>query len=81
MKTITFIDNNRSIILTNDSTDLKVEKDHVKNGNQKIYGLGDTKVVLHENIADVPDDWQPSKYLFNGSTWTANPNWQDPEKI
>lgn len=81
MKTITFNADNRSIILTDDQAELVVETNHVKNGVQRIYGLTEDKVTLHENVTNVPEDWSPSKYLFDGTNWTENPNWVDPEQI
>jgi hypothetical protein len=33
--------------------------------------------VVHENVT-APDDWVGCKYLFDGTTWTPNPDWVDP---
>lgn len=33
--------------------------------------------VLHEG-ATAPDDWKGCKYLFDGATWSPNPDWVAP---
>lgn len=81
MKTITFNTDNRSIILTDDQTDLVVKTNHVRKSVERIYGLTQDKVTLYENVTNTPEDWKPSKYLFDGTNWTENPNWVDPEQM
>jgi hypothetical protein len=31
--------------------------------------------TLYEGVTDVPDDWDYDKYLYDGTTWTLNPNY------
>lgn len=33
--------------------------------------------IVYENVT-LPDDWKPSKYLFDGTTWTKNPDYNEP---
>jgi hypothetical protein len=33
--------------------------------------------VVYESVTP-PDDWVGWKYLFDGTTWTPNPDWVDP---
>ena len=35
--------------------------------------------TLHEDVTDVPDDWDYDKYLYDGETWSLNPSWTAPE--
>lgn len=78
MKTITLNSDNRSIILADDAVVVTLESNHVKKGYERIYGLPASDVTLHEGVT-VPADWASSKYLFDGTTWTLNPDWTDPE--
>jgi hypothetical protein len=33
--------------------------------------------IVYENVT-LPNDWKPSKYLFDGSTWSKNPDYIEP---
>jgi len=78
MKTITLKKDNRSILLEDDSVTVTVKSDHVARGEERIYGIHSGNVTLHENVSVVPSDWSSSKYFFDGSEWTQNPDWVDP---
>lgn len=78
MKTITLNSDNRSIILADDAVAVSLETDHVRKGDERIYGLPASDVTLHEGVS-VPADWESSKYMFDGSVWSDNPDWVDPE--
>jgi len=41
--------------------------------------LNSTNATLHENVTNVPEDWAVNKYTFDGTTWTQDSNWVDPE--
>lgn len=79
MKTITLNNDNRSIMLVDDSVTVAIKKDHVVKGNERVYGLHKDMVTLHENVTNAPDDWASSKYFYDGSTWSENPDWVDPK--
>jgi len=34
--------------------------------------------TVYENVTDVPADWAGNKYMYDGTTWTQNLNWVDP---
>lgn len=40
------------------------------------HNSGDSTV--YENVT-APADWTGNKYTFDGTTWTLNPNWVDPD--
>lgn len=79
MKTITLKADNRSILLVEDSVYVTVKADHVVKGEESIYGISETNVDLHEGVT-ASEDWAASKYFFDGSDWTLNPDWVDPKK-
>ena len=39
----------------------------------------DNSVVY--NDATLPTDWKPQKYIFDGATWSLNPDYVEPENI
>jgi hypothetical protein len=78
MKTITLNTDNRSIRLVEDSVGVTVNSDHVRIGETRVYGISESNVTLHEGVTNAPEDWSSSKYFFDGSDWTENPDWVDP---
>lgn len=44
-----------------------------------IADLNSTIVTVTDGVTNVPEDWVGNKYLFDGTTWTLNPNWLDPD--
>ena len=44
-----------------------------------IADLNSTIVTVTDGVINVPEDWVGNKYLFDGTTWTLNPNWLDPD--
>lgn len=52
--------------------------DHIKIGDPLRFIIGDLgsgDVTITDNVTNVPQDWIGNKYLFDGTTWTLNPNW------
>lgn len=44
-----------------------------------VADLNSTTVTITDNVTNVPADWTGNKYTFDGTTWTLNPNWVDPD--
>ena len=44
-----------------------------------IADLNSTTVTITDNVTNAPDDWTGNKYFFDGTTWSANPDWVDPD--
>jgi hypothetical protein len=44
-----------------------------------IGDLNSGNSTLHENVTDAPADWFGNKYTYDGTTWTQDPNWVDPD--
>lgn len=80
MKTVTLKSDNRSILIAQDTDVVSVESNHVKRNEERIYGIGADTVTLYEGVT-APADWSSSKYFFNGTEWTQNPDWVDPETL
>jgi len=67
--------------LTDDETIVSTA-DNLQIGNPikfLVDDLNSTTVTITENVTNVPDDWIGNKYTFDGTTWTLNPNWVDPD--
>ena len=45
-----------------------------------IADLNSGNTTITENVTNAPSDWTGNKYTFNGTTWTANPDWVDPSE-
>lgn len=79
MKTLT--KNGVSIYLFDDNKALDIQSDKIVVGDPVDFIIGDCNsenVTLHENVTD-PGDWAGHKYLFDGTDWTLNPDYNAPE--
>ena len=45
-----------------------------------IADLNSSTVTVTDNVSNAPADWTGNKYTFNGSAWTANPDWVEPRE-
>jgi hypothetical protein len=82
MKTITFKSNNASIYLFDDGKFVDIQNDKTVVGNPVEYLIADCTqqtAEIYENVI-APADWCGHKYLFDGTTWTPNPDYQEPTK-
>ena len=44
-----------------------------------IADLNSSNATITENVTNAPSDWTGNKYKLDGTTWSANPDWVDPE--
>jgi hypothetical protein len=85
VKTIIENSTNLSKYLFDDDKAVVLEEGRIVVGdssNPDFY-IGDMNsgtATLHSNVTNSPSDWTGGKYLFDGTTWTQNPNWIDPDK-
>ena len=84
MKTIVENSTNLSKYLLEDSKAVSINSDKIIVGDSPspdfyIGDLNSSNCTLHENVTNAPADWIGNKYTFDGTTWTQNPNWVDPE--
>lgn len=42
-----------------------------------LTGVNTFNVTLYENV-NLPEGWKSYKYLYDGTTWTQNPDWEEP---
>lgn len=81
MKTIT--KDHRSLYIFEDTETVTLTDDNIVVGSPVRFIIGDcnnSDTVLHEGVTP-PADWTGHKYDFDGTTWTANPDWVDPATL
>lgn len=44
-----------------------------------VCDLNSDNATVVENVTNAPSDWTGNKYFFDGTTWSQNPNWVEPE--
>lgn len=80
MKTLTLNYNNASIYMFDDDETLDIGASTITVGSPAKFIIGDcnsSNTTLHEDVT-APADWSGHKYLFDGTTWTLNPDWVQP---
>lgn len=81
MKTIVRKGTNVSLYLVADDVPVTVGDSITYIGGNVDTYVCDCKTenaMLHES-ATVPDDWVGHRYLFDGTSWTPNPNYVAPK--
>ena len=82
MKTIVEKSSGLSKYLLADDVTITATADNITVGDPAQFIIGDlnsTTVTITESITNAPDDWTGNKYKLDGTTWSANPDWVDPE--
>jgi hypothetical protein len=77
MQTITFNDSNISTNVFEDGDTLTSGAGGIVCPNFIIGDMNSSNATIHTGVTP-PGDWHSAKYLFDGTTWTANPNWTPP---
>ena len=80
MKTLCFNETTLSAYLFDDATPIEVTADNTIVGQPVEFFINDmntANATLYINV-NAPGDWRGGKYLFNGTTWTANPDYVAP---
>lgn len=83
MKTIVENNSNLSKYLFEDDKALDIQAGQINVGDPAsldfiIGDLNSGNSTLYENVTDAPADWAGNKYTYDGTTWTQDPNWVDP---
>jgi len=71
-----------SIYVFADSEAVNITDTNIVIGNPESLIIGDcnsSDTTLHEGVTP-PSDWVGHKYLFDGTSWSANSAWVDPSK-
>tara|TARA_S200002703_G_scaffold73026_1_gene63083 strand:- start:405 stop:668 length:264 start_codon:yes stop_codon:yes gene_type:complete len=82
MKTIVETSTKLSKYLLADDVTITATADNITVGDPAQFIIGDlnsTTVTITENVTNAPSDWTGNKYKLDGTTWSANPDWVDPE--
>jgi hypothetical protein len=78
MQTITFNESTISAYIFDDAHDLVTTADNITCPYFVIGDMNTSNATIHTGV-DSPADWQCGMYLFDGTTWTLNPDWTDPK--
>lgn len=84
MKTIIENSTGLSKYLLADDVFVESTNENITVGNPVKFIVGDlndTNSTVYANVTDAPADWTGNKYTYDGTTWTLNPNWVDPETL
>ena len=82
MKTIVETATGLSKYLLDDSVTIIANSDHIVVGDPAQFIIADLNsdtATVYENLANTRSDWIGNKYAFDGTTWTQNPDWIEPE--
>ena len=80
MKTIVDNGNNQSIYLLEDDEVLNVKATKIEIGDPieiNIFDYNSTNTTVHENVTP-PADWNGRKYIFDGTDWSLNEDYEEP---
>jgi hypothetical protein len=78
MQTITFNESNISAYIFEDEHNLVATGTEITCPHFIIGDMNLTNATVHSGVTS-PDDWQGGNYLFDGTSWTLNPDWTDPK--
>lgn len=82
MKTIVENATNLSKYLLDDAVVVTPTASNIVVGDPTMFIVGDLNSgnsTVYNSVTNAPSDWSGNKYFFDGTTWTANPDWVDPE--
>jgi len=82
MKTIVETSTKLSKYLLADDVTITATADNITVGDPAQFIIGDMNsgnATITENVTNAPSDWTGNKYKLDGTTWSANPDWVDPE--
>jgi len=73
-QTITFNDTNKSAYIFEDDDILTSHVDRIVCPELIIGDMNSSNSTIHIGVTP-PEDWNWGNYLFDGTTWTPNPDW------
>jgi len=83
MKTIVETSTKLSKYLLADNVVITATADDITVGDPAQFIIADLNsgnTTIVENITNAPEDWIGNKYKLDGTTWSANPDWVDPDE-
>jgi len=87
MKILIENDTNLAAYAFADTATVTLNADHVfvtdetEDINDVIHDYDASNVTLHTSVSNTPDPFIPFAHTFDGSTWSANPDYVDPETL
>jgi len=82
MKTIVETSTKLCKYLLADDVKITATSDNITVGDPAQFIISDLNsgnTTITENVTNAPKDWTGNKYKLDGTTWSANPDWVDPE--
>jgi hypothetical protein len=82
MKTIVETSTKLSKYLLADDVAITSNSDNLVVGDPAqfiVADLNSSTVTITDNVTNAPSDWVGNKYKFDSGTWSANPDWVEPE--
>ena len=76
----TLVKDGASVYLFADDKVVNTTANHTEIGSPVELIAGDCNTsnsVMHTGVT-APENWTGLRYLFDGTTWSANPKWVDP---
>jgi len=83
MKTIVETSTKLSKYLLADDVAITATSDDITVGDPAQFIIADLNsgnTTITENVTNAPSDWVGNKYKLDGSTWSANSDWVDPDE-
>ena len=83
MKTIVETSTKLSKYLLADDVTITATENDITVGDPAKFIIADLNsgnTTITENVTNAPSDWIGNKYKFDGTTWSANPDWVDPSE-
>ena len=79
MKTIVENSTKLSKYIFADDASVTISSDNIVTPNFIIADLNSGNSSMIKNVTP-PENWSGNRYTFDGTKWTANPDWVDPTK-
>ena len=82
MKTIVETSTKLSKYLLADDVTITATSDNITVGDPAQFIIADLNsgnTTITENVTNAPSDWTGNKYKLDGTTWSANSDWVDPD--
>ena len=84
MKTIVETSTKLSKYLLADDVTITSTSDNITVGDPAQFIIADLNsgnTTITENVTNAPSNWSGNRYTFDGTSWSANSDWLDPDTI
>ena len=72
------VKDNKVIYKFNDSDTITLTSTNISAPGMIICDCNSSNTTLYENVNDVPIDYKGHKYLYDGTTWSDNSEYEEP---